>query len=172
MDTRYLTTAESPAGPLHVVVTESGVVTGIWFGVITSLAQVEQTVHGYGFAVAHDPEPANRVLEQLAEYSSHRRKEFDLPLAPTGSEWEIRVWTALSDIPYGETRSYGQIASVLGDPTKARAVGWANAANPIPVVIPCHRVIGAQGNLTGFGGGIDAKIQLLSHEGAMLPGFA
>jgi methylated-DNA-[protein]-cysteine S-methyltransferase len=172
MKTKYLTTAESPAGPLHLAVTEAGVLTDVSFGCVTPPAEFEAGIQRRGFDTTWDPDPARHVLAQLAEYSAGTRTDFNLPLEMTGSEWERAVWTALSTIPFGETRSYGQIATQLGDPTKARAVGWANAANPIPVIVPCHRVIGAAGNLTGFGGGIEAKIQLLIHEGAMLPGFA
>ena len=168
MATRFLDTIDSPAGPLHIAVDDAGRLTGIWFGVVTTDADVEISIRRSG----HDPvRNANRIAHvagQLREYAASARTSFDLKLAPNGSDWERRVWDALLTIPYGETRSYGQIATQLGDPTKARAVGWANAANPIPVVIPCHRVIGANGKLIGFGGGIEAKIKLLAHEGALL----
>jgi O-6-methylguanine DNA methyltransferase len=172
MDARYLTTTDSPAGPLHIAVTTAGHVTGIWFGVVTTPAEVAAALRREGRDPVWDPEPSAQVVAQLREYSAGMRTTFALELDLQGSEWEQRVWQALLTIPYGETRSYGQIATMLGDPSKARAVGWANAANPIPVIVPCHRVIGANRNLTGFGGGIDAKIKLLAHEGAMLSGFA
>ncbi|HRA47508.1 MAG TPA: methylated-DNA--[protein]-cysteine S-methyltransferase [Thermomicrobiales bacterium] len=172
MQTRYLTTVDSPAGPLHIVVTEAGALTQIAFGAIKSSNAVAAHLHARGFDVSEDDTSAANVIRQLAEYAAGTRHTFDLRLERHGSAWEEQVWTALCTIPYGETRSYGQIAALLGDATKARAVGWANNANPIPVVVPCHRVIGAQGNLTGFGGGIEAKIKLLAHEGALLPGFA
>ena len=172
MNMRHLSTVESPAGPLHIAVTESGTLTSVWFSATTSIPQIEELLRRAGIPFAWECEPGGPVVQQLKEYSSGRRTTFDLDLEMTGSEWEKQVWDALLTIPYGETRSYGQIATPLGDPNKARAVGWANAANPIPVIVPCHRVIGAQGNLTGFGGGIEAKIKLLTHEGAMLPGFA
>lgn len=172
MDARYLTTTDSPAGPLHVAATETGVVTGIWFGVVTPPAEVEAELRRQRCDPVWDPGPCAPIVAQLQEYDARTRTAFALDLDLRGSEWEQRVWHALLTIPYGETRSYGQIATMLGDPSRARAVGWANAANPIPVIVPCHRVIGANGNLTGFGGGIDAKIKLLAHEGAMLSGFA
>jgi len=171
MEQRYLTTVESPAGPLHIAVRENGAIVSISFGANQSAAAFEHAISGRGFSPEWNDEPATDVIRQLAEYSSGERRTFDLPLDPVGSAWELTVWNALRTIPYGETRSYGQIAAQLGDASKARAVGWANGANPIPVVIPCHRVIGAKGNLTGFGGGIEAKIRLLEHEGALLPGF-
>jgi len=169
MATRFLDTIDSPAGPLHVAVDEAGRLTGIWFAVVTERAEVESSIYRAGHTFVWDAaDRAGLVAMQLREYAAGSRTAFDLDLAPIGSDWERQVWDALLTIPYGETRSYGQIATLLGDPTKARAVGWANAANPIPVVIPCHRVIGANRGLTGFGGGIEAKIKLLAHEGALL----
>lgn len=101
---------------------------------------------------------------QLTEYFQGKRKEFTLPLSPQGTEFQKRVWKALCTIPYGETRSYGEIAAQIGQPKAARAVGGANNKNPIMIFIPCHRVIGADGSLTGFGGGIEAKKYLLDLE--------
>ena len=155
-----------------MAVDDAGRLTGIWFGVVTERAEVEASIRRAGHSVVWDADRASHVAAQLREYAAGARTAFEIELAPIGSDWERRVWDALLTIPYGQTRSYGQIATQLGDPSKARAVGWANAANPIPVVIPCHRVIGADRGLTGFGGGIDAKIKLLAHEGALLPGFA
>ena len=168
METRFLDTIDSPAGPLHVAVDDAGRLIGIWFSVVTERAEVDASISRAGWSPVWDAERATHVATQLREYAAGARTAFDLELAPTGTDWERRVWDALLSIPYGETRSYGQIATQLGDPSKARAVGWANAANPIPVVIPCHRVIGADHTLTGFGGGIDAKIKFLAHEGALL----
>jgi methylated-DNA-[protein]-cysteine S-methyltransferase len=101
---------------------------------------------------------------QLDEYFAGERVEFDLPLAPAGSPFQRRVWALLRAIGYGQTASYGDIARRLGQPNAARAVGLANGSNPIPVIVPCHRVIGADGSLTGFGGGLDRKRWLLAHE--------
>ncbi|MGH9505986.1 MAG: methylated-DNA--[protein]-cysteine S-methyltransferase [Terriglobales bacterium] len=113
---------------------------------------------------------ARRILRatrrQLEEYFAGRRKHFDLPLAPEGTEFQLRVWAELRKIPWGETISYGELARRIGAPTAARAVGAANGANPIPIVIPCHRVIGSTGQLTGFGGGLETKARLLALEGA------
>lgn len=101
---------------------------------------------------------------QLGEYFDGRRREFDLPLAPEGTEFMLRVWKALQDIPYGETRSYKEIAAMTGNSKACRAVGLANNRNPISIFIPCHRVIGANGDLVGYGGGLDKKTFLLDLE--------
>ena len=106
---------------------------------------------------------------QLCEYFSGHRTEFELELTPTGTEFQLSVLDALTDIPFGETRSYQDIAVSIGRPRAVRAVGAANGRNPLPIVIPCHRVVGANGSLTGFGGGLPAKTWLLEHEGAMPP---
>jgi len=109
-------------------------------------------------------EPFRRVKRQLAEYFAGARRDFALALAPDGTDFQRAVWQALTTIPYGETRSYRQIAEQIGHPHAVRAVGAANGANPIPIIIPCHRVIGADGSLIGFGGGLDAKRYLLDLE--------
>jgi len=106
-------------------------------------------------------EPARR---QLTEYFAGERTAFDLPLRPSGAPFQLRVWEALQRIPYGETASYGEIARELGHPTASRAVGAANGRNPIAIVVPCHRVIGADGSLTGYGGGLECKRALLDLE--------
>jgi len=109
-------------------------------------------------------------MAQLNEYFHGGRKSFDLPLAPEGTPFQQAVWKELLRIPFGQTRSYGDVAKRLGRPTLTRAVGAANGANPIPIIIPCHRVIGADGSLTGYGGGLEIKSKLLAHEG-VLPGI-
>jgi methylated-DNA-[protein]-cysteine S-methyltransferase len=101
---------------------------------------------------------------QLREYFEGRRRRFDLPLAPRGTAFQLEVWNQLILIPYGETRSYLDVANAIGRPAACRAVGAANGANPLPIVVPCHRVIGTNGSLTGFGGGIEVKRQLLGME--------
>ena len=106
---------------------------------------------------------------QLLEYFDGKRTTFDLPLHPSGTEFELRVWNRLLEIPYGATTSYGAIATEFGLPNGARAVGKANGNNPLPIVIPCHRVIGADGSLVGFGGGLPMKRALLTLEGALPP---
>jgi methylated-DNA-[protein]-cysteine S-methyltransferase len=104
--------------------------------------------------------------QQIAEYFAGARQVFDLPLAPAGTAFQQRVWRALIEIPYGTTVSYGALAQRIGQPGAARAVGLANNRNPLPIVIPCHRVIGASGSLTGYGGGLHVKEHLLALEGA------
>lgn len=101
---------------------------------------------------------------QFAEYFAGERRTFDVPLNATGTAFQQQVWAALRDIPYGETRSYSMTALAIGAPTAARAVGMANGRNPISIIVPCHRVVGADGSLTGYGGGLDAKRWLLAHE--------
>ncbi|WP_281395691.1 methylated-DNA--[protein]-cysteine S-methyltransferase [Allocatelliglobosispora scoriae] len=104
------------------------------------------------------------VRTQLDEYFAGTRRAFDLPLSATGTDFQRRAWTALVEIPYGETRSYAKQAVAIGSPTAFRAVGLANGQNPISIIVPCHRVVGANGALTGYGGGLDAKRWLLAHE--------
>jgi methylated-DNA-[protein]-cysteine S-methyltransferase len=115
--------------------------------------------------VIEEPHPMlDRAAAQLAEYFAREREVFDLPLAPSGTPFQRRVWQALCAIPYGETTSYGAIARTIGMPSGSRAVGAANGRNPIAIVVPCHRVIGASGDLTGYGGGLPVKRWLLDHE--------
>jgi methylated-DNA-[protein]-cysteine S-methyltransferase len=119
----------------------------------------------------HDPEaaPLPALRRQLAEYFAGRRRAFELPLAPAGTAFERRVWAELEAIPYGETRSYAEVAAAIGRAAACRAVGRANGRNPISIVIPCHRVIGSDGSLTGYGGGLPIKRFLLRLEGAEVP---
>ena len=117
-----------------------------------------------GPSAVRDDAAFEDVVAQLTEYFEGRRRQFDLPLAPQGTPFQQRVWSALLDIPYGETISYGELASRIGQKSASRAVGLANGSNPLPIVIPCHRVIGANGKLTGYGGGLAIKERLLAHE--------
>jgi methylated-DNA-[protein]-cysteine S-methyltransferase len=112
--------------------------------------------------------PVAQAARQLREYFAGSRTDFDLPLAPQGTEFQRYVWRRLQEIPYGETISYGELARRVGNPKASRAVGAANGQNPIPIVIPCHRVIGANGKLTGFGGGLPTKEALLALEARQL----
>ena len=104
------------------------------------------------------------ALDQIAEYLADQRREFDLPLDLRGTGFQHRVWAAVAAIPYGETRTYADIARAIGQPKAVRAVGAANGANPLPLVVPCHRVVGSDGSLTGYGGGLDVKRRLLAME--------
>jgi methylated-DNA-[protein]-cysteine S-methyltransferase len=106
----------------------------------------------------------DRAVEQLEEYFRGERTEFHLPLAPKGTRFQQQAWEILREIPFGETITYGEQARRLGDPHKSRAVGAANGRNPIPIIVPCHRVVGANGHLTGYAGGLDKKAWLLDHE--------
>jgi methylated-DNA-[protein]-cysteine S-methyltransferase len=121
----------------------------------------------------HHPDPRwhehaeafDDVISQLTEYFTGRRQQFELTLAPEGTPFQQRVWRTLLEVPYGATISYAQLAARIGVPTASRAVGLANGSNPLPIVIPCHRVIGADGKLTGYGGGLPIKERLLALEG-------
>ncbi|MFT4248766.1 MAG: methylated-DNA--[protein]-cysteine S-methyltransferase [Pseudomonas sp.] len=114
----------------------------------------------------HDPAPVAEARRQLLDYLRGERTAFDLPLAPAGTPFQRLVWTTLAQIPYGQTWSYARLAQQVGHPTAVRAVGAANGRNPLPIVLPCHRVIGADGSLTGFGGGLPTKQALLRLESA------
>lgn len=143
------------------------------------LAAAEDGLHYLEFDDPDHPAPRgvdwreqeNDVLRatrtQIAEYFARHRRAFDLPLAPPGTAFQQRVWRALLDVGYGSTCSYADIARRLGDPNATRAVGAANGRNPIAIVIPCHRIIGADGSLTGYGGGLERKRFLLNLEGAL-----
>lgn len=116
-----------------------------------------------------DLEMNRAAMGQVREYFEEARKSFDLPLDLEGTPFQLAVWNALREIPYGETRSYGEIAQRIGRPGAARAVGAANHDNPVAIVVPCHRVIGSDGSLTGYAGGLDLKARLLAFEGALAP---
>ena len=111
-----------------------------------------------------NPRELREAAKQLKDYFAGKRTRFDLKLAPEGTDFQRQVWKALRTIPYGKTISYGELAGKIGNPKAVRAVGGANGKNPIPIVIPCHRVIGADGSLTGFGGGLETKVALLALE--------
>jgi methylated-DNA-[protein]-cysteine S-methyltransferase len=155
---------DSPVGPLTLASLE-GQLVGCFFANSTLPADVREAL-----------ERSDAVLEaarhQVDAYFAGTRTRFELPLAPRGTAFQQSVWQALTTIPFGQTRTYGGIAAQLGRPTASRAVGAANGQNPIAIVIPCHRVIGSTGALTGFGGGIHRKQQLLELEGAQLGLFA
>ncbi len=151
---------ESPLGTLTLVA-EGDALTGVFF------ADHARRPPASAFGTRDDA-PFEAVRRQLDEYFGGSRKEFDLPLAPAGDEFERRVWRELVRIPFGETRSYGAIAQQLGDKRLARAVGTANGRNPLCIIVPCHRVIGADGALVGYAGGIERKRELLTREGALV----
>jgi methylated-DNA-[protein]-cysteine S-methyltransferase len=164
----YLDTVGSPAGPLRFAVNADGALLFTSFLEGRYPLTIEQELRREGFEIIRDAARTSAARAQLAEYAGGKRQVFDLPLCLVGSDWQRAVWTALLEIPFGETRSYGELARSLGEPHAARAVGSANGSNRIPLVIPCHRVIGANGTLIGFGGGLHLKSRLLAHEARVL----
>jgi methylated-DNA-[protein]-cysteine S-methyltransferase len=154
------TVIESPIGVLTILASHDAVV-AIRFGnePLPPRTPFDVVDVGPGEHVVVD-----EAVRQLEEYFEGERLEFDLPLEPSGTPFQLDAWMALRAIPYGETISYGEQARRLGDRNKSRAVGAANGKNPIPIVVPCHRVVGSNGHLTGFGGGIEVKAWLLEHE--------
>jgi methylated-DNA-[protein]-cysteine S-methyltransferase len=123
-----------------------------------------------GAKIIHDGRWLTALSEQLVAYFAGALREFTVPVDLRGTAFQLRVWTALRDIGYGEVRSYADLAAAIGSPSAVRAVGLANGANPVPIVVPCHRVVGRNGTLTGYGGGLMLKARLLQLEGA--PGFS
>jgi methylated-DNA-[protein]-cysteine S-methyltransferase len=160
------TTVDSPVGPLLLTADDTGLTRVLFPRTRGVPARVDDGwvaddgAHGTASAVLAS------ARAQLGDYFAGRRRTFDLPLAPAGTPFQRRVWEALRTLGFGETVSYAELARRAGAPGAARAIGAANGRNPIPVVVPCHRVIGADGTLTGFGGGMAAKEWLLAHEGA------
>jgi methylated-DNA-[protein]-cysteine S-methyltransferase len=154
------TTFESPVGTLLLAGDANGL----------RLVSFESTKHAAPPQAdwRQDKTPFTEVIRQLRAYFRGELKEFDLPLSLEGTEFQLRVWNALRTIPYGETISYAQLAERIGNPKAVRAVGLANGNNPIPIIIPCHRVIGSDGSLTGFGGGLSTKKLLLELESKQL----
>lgn len=147
------TLLSSPVGMLTLRASDRGLAAIMWRDV-PGPADREDSAHPVLAA----------AIRQLGEYFAGARTAFDLPLDPVGTAFQQRVWLALRDIPFGETRSYARIARAIGQPRAVRAVGAANGRNPLSIVVPCHRVIGSDGSLTGFGGGIENKRWLLAHE--------
>lgn len=156
-DTRHSVIA-SPVGTLTLVAAERGLVAVLWPEERAGRVPIASGTH----------DPAQPVLaeaaRQLRSYFAGELRAFDLPLAPEGTPFQRSVWRALGDIPYGATATYGDIATALGNPAATRAVGAANGRNPLSIVLPCHRVVGSSGALTGFAGGMAAKRWLLAHE--------
>ena len=148
-----LATCDTPVGPLTLVATDAGLRRVLWPG-----EPLPPGARPGSDAVLDD------AAEQLRAWFEGTRIEFDLPLDLPGTAFQRRAWLALAEIPYGTTRSYGAQARWLGRPGAARAVGAANARNPVPIVLPCHRLVGATGALTGFAGGLDVRRSLLEHE--------
>ena len=166
----FYVTMPSPVGELTLTATDDGI-TGILF---ETNRHAKPRLDEWIRVAEDDVRPAalalSAVRSQLEEYFAGARRDFDLPLSPQGTDFQRRVWLALREIPFGRTTSYIEIARRLGDTAAVRAVGAANGRNPLPIVVPCHRVIGADGSLVGFGGGMDRKRWLLHHEGALADG--
>jgi len=158
----------TPIGPLTLVASPSGLRAVLW--------SVDDTTRVPGVALDETPSRSDKgsarsegaiidqAAEELDEYFEGARRSFDVPLDPVGTAFQQRAWAALRTIPYGETVTYREQAERLGDRRKARAVGAANGRNPISIIVPCHRVVGSNGSLTGFAGGLDVKAWLLDHE--------
>ena len=155
----FTKTMKSPVGELTLVASDSGLAAILWENDDPKRVQLEPRVENADHPVLVETE------RQLGEYFAGKRDQFTLPLHFNGTEFQRKVWHALTTIPYGETRSYAQIAVQVGSPQAVRAVGAANGRNPISIIAPCHRVIGANGKLTGFAGGLEAKAFLLRLEG-------
>ncbi len=160
----YTRQFETPFGDMLVALDEQSVLIRLIFPNEFDRWAAEITRKKY--TPIPDAGRADPVITQLDEYFRQQRRTFDLPLRPEGTDFQRKVWAALRTIPYGTTITYGQLAERIGNPAAVRAVGRANGVNPIPVIIPCHRVIGAGGALTGFGGGLPLKEALLHLEGA------
>lgn len=156
----FETSVESPVGKLRLFATDAGLRAVLW----------PRQNHEQWRGKAEPVERANhpvllRAVKQLEEYFTNCRRVFDVPLDPVGTPFQLQAWLQLRDIPYGATRTYGEQAAAMGRPTASRAVGAANGRNPLSIFVPCHRVIGANGSLTGFAGGIEIKRFLLALEG-------
>jgi methylated-DNA-[protein]-cysteine S-methyltransferase len=156
----------TPIGEMLALVDEDDALIALPFLDDAPLEETASRHAGRTASITWRPDGAAVVAHQLGEYFDRRRTTFDLVLRPRGSPFQHEVWQALSRIVFGATASYSELARALGRPGAARAVGRANATNPIPVIVPCHRVIGARGSLTGYAGGPARKEFLLSHEGA------
>lgn len=154
---------DSPIGPLTLVVDDAGALTGVYMA---------EHAHAPDAAArgVRDDTVAPEAAAQLVEYFAGTRTSFDLVVAPVGTAFQRRVWAALREIPYGQTWTYGRLAAHLGNPRASRAVGLANARNPLSIVVPCHRVVGTRGSLTGYAGGVARKRWLLDHERDALQG--
>ncbi len=165
----YVDEMESPLGILTMVATDAGLCQ-IQFGSFSSndtTIKARLKKMGLTGELQHCTENLQQVKRQLHEYFNRKRTAFELPLHLCGTPFQKKVWEALLQIGYGETRSYKQVAQSVGAPKAVRAIGGANNQNPIPVIVPCHRVIGSNGNMVGYGGGLDKKELLLSLEGTI-----
>ena len=145
---------ETPLGLFELMATDKGIFQAIFCG--------------HKQHEIHSNEITDHGKAQLTEYFAHQRQHFTLPLDPQGTEFQKLVWHCLTKIPYGKVKSYGEVATMLNNPKASQAVGGANGRNPITLIVPCHRVIGASGSLTGYAGGLERKLWLLNHEGVAI----
>lgn len=158
----FYTYHESPIGRLILSGGSGGALSGLWILGEKHAPEIDSSWQ-------QNDGLFTEARRQLDEYFAGTRVEFDLPLAPEGTAFQQQVWDGLRRIPHGRTKTYGQLAAEIGNPKAMRAVGLANGRNPISIIVPCHRVIGANGTLTGYGGGLKAKAWLLEHEGQKSP---
>ena len=171
--TTYVARFPSPIGDLAAAVDEEGALVRLEFLSASSYESfLESVASRAGEPPESSPERCASVRDQLAEYFAGDRRVFDLPLRLEGTDFQLAVWKELTRIPYGSTCTYGEIAVRIGSPRASRAVGRSNHVNPIPIIVPCHRVVGADGTLTGFGGGLPAKQALLDLERGAGPLFS
>jgi methylated-DNA-[protein]-cysteine S-methyltransferase len=159
--TTYFTTLDTPVGEL-LLIGDGDALTGLYMNAQKYAREVQNDWR-------RAAQPFVAAVEQLRAYFAGALRTFELPLAPHGTPFQRTVWRALRDIPFGRTESYGALAQRIDAPGAARAVGLANGHNPIGIIVPCHRVIGANGSLTGYGGGIERKRWLLAHEASFVP---
>ena len=168
----YVEAIHEPPGPFAFAVDEAGALLWLQFLDGDYPRTIEEEMANLGYQPGTDPAQTARARSELLEYCRGERVMFTLPLTMHGTAWQETVWRALTAIPFGETRTYGQVAASLDRPGAARAMGRANATNPICIVVPCHRVVGATGALTGYGGGLHLKHRLLAHEASVLASTA
>lgn len=166
----YWSSIATPIGEYTIIATESGV---CWIGspgasVDEGLFRIKRWIPTYRAVKDQQAVPLQLAIAEMQRYFARERVQFTCPLDLRGTPFQLLVWEQLCRIPYGETRTYGEIALAIGRPTASRAVGAANGANPIPLIVPCHRVIGSDGSLTGYAGGLANKSWLLSLEGVKL----
>lgn len=163
----WLHRIESPFGPIQAALTEGGALSYLGFADHEARTRLMARLEARSAAFLREPGCCRELESQLGDYFAGRRQGFSLPLALEGTPFQLRVWAELLKIPYGQTLSYGELARRLGDPGLSRAVGAANGANPVSLLVPCHRVIGGNGTLTGYAGGLERKRGLLALEGAL-----
>lgn len=166
----FVDQVEEYPGPFSFAVDTNGALLWVQFLDGDYAETAAEVLAGRGYRLGADPTLTAPARQELTEYCRGDRTAFTLSCALAGTPWQQTVWAAVRAIPFGETRTYGEIAAGLGRPRAARAMGRANATNPLPIVVPCHRVVGANGSLTGYAGGLHIKQRLLEHEARVLAG--